>query len=335
MAIKRKRIVEAQKIHKVNRAAAVGKLMLGEISNWHEFLSVETADYESLPRRQLKSGVKDIQNRLSQEIHKFCQSNFEKMDIDMLSRLYEEIKTHRGLEITCNEFEQKYSKFRKHVLNGMPVHSTVVFCLSGMKFKFPEDYLTKDLLCSLKGIMLTKDKKDKTGEDIRSEEFYFRSSVITSFNLLEAYLNGISWDFLYKTPPKDLSGKKRKLLEGFQGISIREKLKKYPTIITGEYLFEDKDLDVVTLLDIMKPFRDALVHPSPFTMPEKFGGHNKSDLFYRVNRETALLVSQLTCKIIKRINSHIGADTRPVWLAELDDYMTDLKEGNKEHTVKE
>lgn len=330
MAIKRQRNVEAQKIHQANRAAAVGRLMLGELSNWEEFLSVETTNYLSLPRRQLKSGVKDIQNRLSQAILNFCQSNFENMNVEGLSKLFEEIKVHRGLEITCKDFERKYSAFRGHVLNGLPVHSTVVFCLDGMKFKFPEDYLTKDLSCSLKGLMSTQEKKNKAIEDIRFEELYFRSSVITSFNLLEAYLNGISWDFLYKAPPEDLSSKKRKLLEGFHGVSTREKLKKYPAIIAGSELFGEEDSDVVALLDIMRPFRDALVHPSPFTMPEKFGGHNKAELFYRVNSDTAFLVARLTCKIIKRINSHIGSDARPVWLAELDDYLDDLEKTNVE-----
>lgn len=171
--------------------------------------------------------------------------------------------------------------------------------------------------------MSTKEKKSKAIEDIRFEELYNRSSVITSFNLLEAYLNGISWDFLSKAPPENLSNNKRKLLEGFQGVSTREKLKKYPEIIAGRKLFDEEDADVGYLLDIMKPFRDALVHPSPFTMPEKFGGHNKAELFYRVNSDTALAVAHLTCRTIKRINLHIGLDARPVWLAELDDYLDD------------
>ncbi len=304
--------------------------MLGKVSSWDEFLSVETIGYSSLPRKQLKSGVKDIQSRLSQEIVKFCRSNFENMNVDRLSMLFEDIKAYRGLEITCEEFERKYSRIRSHVLNGLPAHSTIVFCLDGMKFKFPEDYLAKDLQCSLEGLMSPQGDKEKAIEDIRFEEFYFRSSVITSFNLLEAYLNGISWDFLFNTPPENLSNKRRKLLEGFQGVSTREKLKKYPAIIAGSELFGEEDSDVVALLDIMKPFRDALVHPSPFTMSEKFGGHNKAELFYRVNSDTALLVAHLTCKIIKRINSHIGSDARPVWLAELDDYLDDLEKTNVE-----
>ena len=50
---------ETERIRQANCAAAMGQLMLGELSNWLEFFEADLIDLESLPRRQLKSGQAD------------------------------------------------------------------------------------------------------------------------------------------------------------------------------------------------------------------------------------------------------------------------------------
>lgn len=61
---------EARLLKRANRAAAVGRLMLGKIQNWEEFLQSDSVDYENLPRRQLKSGKSDISNTIIIEFNK-------------------------------------------------------------------------------------------------------------------------------------------------------------------------------------------------------------------------------------------------------------------------
>ncbi|MFO7899458.1 MAG: hypothetical protein R6V58_10425, partial [Planctomycetota bacterium] len=56
---------EVAAIREANRAAAVGRLMLGELKDWHEFIAADSADLAKLPRRQLKSGKADVRRRLS------------------------------------------------------------------------------------------------------------------------------------------------------------------------------------------------------------------------------------------------------------------------------
>lgn len=63
---------EAKMIRQANRAAAVGRLMLGEFNSWQEFLEADVLDLENLPRRQLKSGKTDVKRRLYSEIKSFC-----------------------------------------------------------------------------------------------------------------------------------------------------------------------------------------------------------------------------------------------------------------------
>jgi len=91
-----------------NRAASVGRLMLGETRSWEEFLKADTEDLESIPRRILRSGVHDVKKNVLKQIKRFCSKNFEGLSEQKLNLLYEEIKAKRGLEIPLNDFEVKY-----------------------------------------------------------------------------------------------------------------------------------------------------------------------------------------------------------------------------------
>ena len=95
---------EALIIRNANLACAAGRLLLGEISTWQDFLQTETVDYSSLPRKQLKSGKFDVKKNLKNRIDGFCKSNFSSMTQMKLVSLYEELKAHRNLEIPYTEF---------------------------------------------------------------------------------------------------------------------------------------------------------------------------------------------------------------------------------------
>jgi len=124
---------EIKLIRKANRAAAVGRLMLGEITTWQEFLAADNIDLKKTPRKNLKGAVKDINLRLKKEIEKFCKKNFESISQDLLSNLYEGIKQYRGIEMPLKEFEQKYAKIKKDVIKGCPPHLTVHISLWGLQ----------------------------------------------------------------------------------------------------------------------------------------------------------------------------------------------------------
>ncbi|GBC61306.1 hypothetical protein DENIS_2266 [Desulfonema ishimotonii] len=316
--------------------------MLGKISSWHEFLEVEITDFEKLPRRKLKSGKRDIKERLFHEIKKFCSKNFEGMDIKQLSNLYEEIKANRGVEIPLNEFEQQFSKVKRDILRGAPSHLTVCISLWGFKLRFPEDELTNDLS---EAIIIASESNNqieclskKMHKDLKEEEehlksllrtmkFSSRSIVLGCFNLLETYLNGLAWDFMQTNDITNLSNRKKKTLEDATSVSIRDKLIKYPEIISGKKLWDQNDSDFDSFVNTVKPYRDSLVHPSPFSAPEKFGGYDKLRLLYRIDFDTAMLTVNLLVKLIKRINTHIGGPENkyPIWLSELVKILKNIK----------
>lgn len=314
---------EALLIRQANRAAMVGRLLLGEVRDWSEFLEPEVDNLANLPRRQLKSGKADVRGRLSHELMRFCDKNFVGMNVARLSEMYEEIKAFRGMELPLAEFESRFARVRPEVLKGNPAHLTICVSLWGFQLKVSEEQLARDVmeaasladdaegkLAAFEG--LTHAATMKNRDEIRSLQrkklFAARATVIACFNLMEAYLNGLAWDYLRTTSPATLSTRSRKLLDDSASASIRDKLRKYPEIISGATLWSEPDSDLTGFLDIVKPFRDSLVHPSPFSAPQKFGGHDKLRLLYRIDNDTAQLSASLTARLIARTHKHLRGD---------------------------
>lgn len=297
---------EIARIKKANKACAVGRLMLGEISNWQEFLKVETEDISKLPRRNLKSGYEDVRRRLKNEISQFMNRNFTSMSEEKLCKLYEMIKGFRGLEMPMKQFTESFSALKASRIKDVPDHATIVVSLWGLQFQFPEDHLTKDILESLRlarsayqeiekyrgyeQSQLEK-SKDEVSSHFRKLNFAARSCLLFCFNLLEAYLNGLAWDYCQNDEAvKSLSNKKFKLLQDTGRTSLREKLLKYPEIISNRALWEEatrsshllqaadllnsKPEEPKIILDILKSYRDALVHPQIISIKNIFNPKN-------------------------------------------------------------
>jgi len=324
--------------------------MLGLVKGWHEFLKVDSADLTGLPRKRLKSGYHDTKKRLTKEIREFCKKNFDSMGETVLSNLYEEIKSRRGLEIPLSEFEEKYSQIKEKVLMGQPRHATVVISLWGLQFMYPEDFFAKDVQEALRIVRSERDKLmaykemsqrelEKKKEDVASligrKGYASRTCLLCCFNLVESYFNGIAWDFCReKGRWERLSNKRRDFLSDTGHTTIRDKIIKYPEIIGGKPLWSEGEEPVKSFLEEVKLFRDCLVHPSPFSAPERFGGHDKLEKVYRVDDDIAVRSVTLTCEIITKVHAHLSSNPRtdPPWLTDLKKTLVashDLPDVNK------
>jgi hypothetical protein len=150
--------------------------------------------------------------------------------------------------------------------------------------------------------------------------------------LLEAYLNGLAWDFAQNNKAFDaLSKRKQKIIIDQGHTNLRDKILKYPDIVTGRHLWDDSSNTVQAFLEILKPFRDSLVHPSPFSAPEKFGGYDKLKNFYRINFITAHLGVKVTTDLIVEIHQHVtkSESGHPVWMDEIMKFLEDtISESN-------
>lgn len=188
---------ETTLIRRANRAAAIGRLMLGQMCSWIEFLQPETERLEYLPRRVLKYGVRDVKRNVNREINKFCERNFEGMTEAKLEQLYIDVAAHRGIEIPVEAFEKRYAPFKPRALRGTPIHATVSISLWGLKFWFPEDELAKDICCSIdlarkameaiepfkkKSHNVLTDKTAELQEYLRLRFYSSRTGLLASFS---------------------------------------------------------------------------------------------------------------------------------------------------------
>ncbi len=327
---------EASIIRNANLACAAGRLLLGEISTWQEFLEPGTIAYSSLPRRQLKSGKFDVQKNLKDRIDGFCQSNFSSMTQTKLLSLYEVLKTHRSLEIPYTEFRDKYSPIKGFYEKGYPEHSTVCISLWGLQYRFPEHYFSNDMIIAIEQLINADKKLDdyrkrqhnqlvKTKEHIadliRKTEAAKRQIMQTTFSLLECYLNGLAWSYFQKNNT-GLSKRKVKILQDTSNVTLRDKIQKYPFIIFDKMIDESI---YRFLLDEAKQFRDSLMHPSPFSAPEKFGGYDKLEKLYNLDIETISESVKGVIDVIEKIESMKGKTIPiPIWLPEIKTVANNL-----------
>ena len=127
-------------------------------------------------------------------------------------------------------------------------------------------------------------------------------------------MNGLAWEFTQKFDIASLSNRKQKLLDTSH-TSILEKLRKYPVICSqiDKELFDQNTSPYSDFKDLIKPFRDSIVHASPFAAPATFGGYDKLSKLYSLTTETVSKAVEITLEIIKQINNFMGNRKLPNW----------------------
>lgn len=344
------RVRELREIQKFNQAAAIGRLMLGEFNSWEEFVRAAEPDYSTFRRRALRALREDVRSRLRGEIKKFCDQNFNNMTVSKLARIYNDVGRslpHWGsLSIPLTTFSKEYAPAKERVLLGAPEYATVVVSLWGLQFMYPEDFISKDILVHQDELKITteelrkhskrnhqsvQNRQEKIQILIQRERAAARACVLSSFILLEAYLNGIAWVFCQDTKKlQSLSNRQQKFLTDQASISIRDKLLKYPKIISGNNLWEPNDEAFEGFIEFVKPFRDSLVHPSPFQAPERFGGYDKLTRFYAIDTIFATMVLGWVLLLIQEVNDHVFGQSK-----KLPDWYESLKEAHQSASPRE
>jgi hypothetical protein len=142
-----------------------------------------------------------------------------------------------------------------------------------------ELYLTEaalfEDLCSLNNLILDL-VTTKRKIDVKRRDALIRCLIEACFRYLEAFLNGLAFDFNVCEYDK-ISDTDRIVLTEWDNqnkraryISFRDKITKYPKIIGGfsePPILESNCPSFKYLMDKSKVFRDAIVHASPFIEP--------------------------------------------------------------------
>jgi len=72
-----------------------------------------------------------------------------------------------------------------------------------------------------------------------------------------------------------------------------------------------------SFIDVIKPYRDAIVHASPFAAPEQFGGYDKLRKIYDLDLATVRTAVDVTVALIKEIHQFVnGGNEMPLWFLE-------------------
>jgi len=313
-----------------DRAVEVAKLMLGELNDVRRIFP---EDYQKLPRKNLKAGIDDIKRKW-REIQKFCRKNFKGVSPEAIAELYEPLYEHGGkYRLPLIDFIRIVGEPLEGVLRGAPLHSTVSLSPWGLRFEYPEMHLERDVAIAHNNVVKTKQEIDEiearkpSWPDAKRQEdqlakttsemkYNMRMCLIGCFNLVEAYVNGIAWQYVNKKGTSHLSDNQRKLLEGDQ-TPILDKLTKIPKIIKeseSSPLTKDKP-PLSEFRDIIKPYRDSIVHASPYSAPKKFGGYDKLSKIYDLKFDIVKKAVDLSFEIISQIHRYVGGNGEsPEWL---------------------
>lgn len=334
MDMKSGRAREASEIVRYKKAALVGRLMLGQLDGPMDAVSVE--EFLRKPRKELIAERERLRLFLRGEIESFCRENFESLGSEGLADLYDVISAH-GSEwfVSAAEFEKDFGRFKGGVLRGAPPHCTVRISPWGLQTEFPEHHLIRDLAVFLNEAInieehsLTpyrtgswKEQKQQNtrpeiAELIRRRNASFRACVLSCFNLVEAYINGLAWSYVQTHDISGLTEKNQNTLTESKGfVSIVDKLIRVPALVTGQNvgpLHQTRE-PLKTFVEITKPHRDAIVHASPFAAPQKFGGYDKLAALYDLDMVTVRKAVDVTIDMVRILHRFVGGTAdEPEW----------------------
>jgi hypothetical protein len=114
-------------------------------------------------------------------------------------------------------------------------------------------------------------KNPDTKPDVKARAFYVRSTVISAFNFVESFLNGLAFDFV-TTCRRTLSEAEVDFLTEWDSkrkrqryVKLREKAVQYPKIVLNRKNppFTESTCAPLQILMLKVRLRDAVVHSSP------------------------------------------------------------------------
>lgn len=318
------------------RAAQVGKVFLGDADG--EMTPVYPEIVQNWPRRKIKAERERIRAYLRGELKKFANNNFPNLKPLKLAELYEPLFISRSLRMPRIKFEKFVGGVREGLFRGAPLHSTVnISACWGLQTDFPEDHLVKDLAVLYNDLLLFENKltererltcrqakntpvRTEIAEAIRRAGTYRRMCLLACFNLIEAYVNGLAWEYAQQNDISALSKAKQRMIEEADG-SIVKRIINIPEIVSGKPSpFSENSPPLSNFIDTIKPYRDSIVHASPFDAPEKFGGYDKLQKIYELNGDTVREAVDITEQIISTIHQAIGGKNKlPAWFITRDD----------------
>jgi hypothetical protein len=233
-----------------------------------------------------------------------------------------------------------FGSYRDHLatVSKIPCHAFIGIDATGQMYerrstefevRLLEASLFEDM-CALFNLVANAQAGRNTGSEsiiARKERLSLqRATILAAFNVVEAYLNGIAFDFL-ETNESQLSESAESLLSEWDAtrqrrryLSLRDKLLQYPKVVTGTEhppLHEDNCPELKFVVETAKRFRDAIVHASP--APDALTGALEKEIaVHGVQFETVERLVDATIALIRKVDQIVygsnSAERLRFWL---------------------
>ena len=235
--------------------------------------------------------------------------------------------------VDLREFFQDYAKVWPDSAL-LPAHARVTFDPSGLVpgggVRILEATIYEDM-ASLWNLL--KNRNDRHAgtqpkRELKTDDALCRSTVAAAVYFVEAYLNGLAFDYLTENS-KTLTEEKKGILSDFdfpknrsRYLSLRDKVLKYQLIILQEQhppLQPNNFQPLKRLLEISEVIRNPLAHPAPHLNPNT-GSPEKEVAIYSVTMETAREAVDSAIELVLRLEMLVhGGSNRIPWLLKRGD----------------
>jgi len=322
---------DAREVALHRKAQQIGLMLLAQHPS--PLTPVMEAEIAELPRSELRRQRENLR-RVREEVRRFCRMNFPNATVERLARLHDEVLGHGStLRVPMSEFIRRLGPAGAKVLRGAPAHATANISPLGLQFDFPEMHHVRDLASAFAEVIesqrwyeerqewslaLTKSRDPEARRRITRYRFALRMTMLVCFNLVESYVNGLSFEFVQRKGTAGLTPKDVNLLtESERPVNTVEKLVKVPRLVGGlaEPPLHDSREPLRMFIEFVKPYRDSIVHASPFSAPERFGGYDKLEKFWDLDGATVSDSVKTTLWIVSRIHRALGGEgLYPQWI---------------------
>ncbi len=287
---------------------------------------------EKLDRTKLRNFIQDTQKEVSKLRHLYGVKRPNTEIVELLESA--ERSSGSLLLIPKNILRIFFSHYEKALpdFNAYPEHTRIGIDV-GIYREFQgsvEIYLLEAVLfenmCAL--FNLTKERHVKTilqtdsKKSVKTTSALSQATVTQAFNFIEAYLNGLSFNYCVKKT--DLDDKTRTFLTEWdytknkpKYISLRDKILHYPRIIRGvEHppLQESNCDEIEFVVSRAKIIRDAIVHASPLPNLHTLEP-DKERIIYSLKFEEVEQVVDNVISLVQKIEMLIYGNTKRLpWL---------------------
>lgn len=173
----------------------------------------------------------------------------------------------------------------------------------------PEASLYEDMCFAYNQAVDCKGSDTKSG--VKAHAFYMRSAIISAFNFVESFLNGLAFDFV-TTCRRTLPVDDRDLLTEWDSkrkrqryLKFRDKVVQYPKIMLNRKTppFTESNCPAFqTLMENIR-FRDAVVHSSPKVVD---GGVEKISNLIGIQFSNATDVVDAAIELVKLVDDEVN-----------------------------